>query len=102
MVLKLLPRIAVIVIVMLLAGGVGDADVTPFRPGDVSASAITATAALTLWAMLGFDSASIPHGKAARPEATIPRATMAGTFTVGVTYLEIRTASIRDSDCPYV
>src|SRR3546814_9948428 len=38
MVLKLLPLIAVIVIVMLLAGGVGDADVTPFRPGDVSRS----------------------------------------------------------------
>src|SRR3546814_18873231 len=74
-------------IVVLRAGGVGDADMTPFRPGDVSASAITATAALTLWAMLGFESASIPQGKVDRPEATIPRATMAGTFLVGVIYI---------------
>src|SRR3546814_14135160 len=74
-------------IVVLRAGGVGDADVTPFRAGDVSASAITATAALTLWAMLGFESASIPQGKVDRPEATIPRATMAGTFMVGVIYI---------------
>ena len=87
MVLKLLPLVAVIVIVMLLAGGAGEADVTAFRQADVSASAITATAALTLWAMLGFESASIPQGKVERPDITIPRATMVGTLLVGLIYI---------------
>jgi APA family basic amino acid/polyamine antiporter len=79
MVLKLLPLFAVIVIAALLAGGVGTAHVAPFRASDISPSAITATAALTLWAMLGFESASVPQGKVDDPAVTIPRATMAGT-----------------------
>ncbi|WP_324750891.1 amino acid permease [Sphingomonas sp. LY54] len=87
MVLKLLPLVAVIVILALLAGGVGEAEVTPFRASDISGSAITATAALTLWAMLGFESASIPQGKVDRPDVTIPRATMVGTLLVGIIYI---------------
>lgn len=87
MVLKLLPLLAVIVIAMLLAGGVGTAHVAPFRASDISSSAITATAALTLWAMLGFESASVPQGKVDNPAVTIPRATMAGTLLVGIIYI---------------
>src|SRR3546814_11484274 len=87
MVLKLLPLLAVIVIAMLLAGGVGTAHVAPFRASDISPSAITATAALTLWAMLGFESASVPQGKVDNPAVTIPRATMAGTLLVGLIYI---------------
>ena len=87
MVLKLLPLVAVIVIVLLFAGGMDGAEVTPFRPADISAPAITATAALTLWAMLGFESASIPQGKVDRPDVTIPRATMMGTLLVGAIYI---------------
>lgn len=87
MVLKLLPLLAVIVIAMLLAGGIGTAHVAPFRASDISPSAITATAALTLWAMLGFESASVPQGKVDNPAVTIPRATMAGTLLVGLVYI---------------
>lgn len=87
MALKLLPLIAVIVIALLLAAGQGEAQVAPFRASDISASAITATAALTLWAMLGFESASVPQGKVDRPEVTIPRSTMVGTLLVGLVYI---------------
>jgi len=87
MALKLLPLAAVIVIALLVAGGSGEAEVTPFRASDISASAVTATAALTLWAMLGFESASIPQGKVDRPEVTVPRATMAGTALAGLVYI---------------
>lgn len=87
MAIKLLPLLAVIVIALLLAGGVGEARVLPLRASDISGSAITATAALTLWALLGFESASIPQGKVDRPAVTIPRATMAGTLLVGLVYI---------------
>ena len=87
MTLKLLPLAAVIVIAALLLAGSGDAQVAPFRPSDISASAITSTAALTLWAMLGFESAAMPQDKVDRPAIVIPRATMAGTLLVGIIYI---------------
>lgn len=87
MVLKLLPLLAVIVIVLLFVGGMDGAEVQPFRAADITAPAVTATAALTLWAMLGFESASIPQGKVDRPDITIPRATMVGTLLVGLIYI---------------
>ena len=92
MMLKLIPLAAVIVIAMLLIGGVGEAEVAPYRPSVISPSAITATAALTLWAMLGFESAAVPQGKVDRPERTIPRATIAGTLLVGLIYILVTSA----------
>ncbi|MBW8824163.1 MAG: amino acid permease [Xanthomonadales bacterium] len=47
-------------------------------------SAINATAALTLWAMLGFESATVPAGHTDNPERTIPRATVSGALLAGV------------------
>lgn len=89
MMLKLLPLVAVIAIALLLTAGVGEAEVAPFRPAEISASAITATAALTLWAMLGFESATMPQEKVDRPAFTIPRATMIGTLLVGLIYIVV-------------
>jgi len=51
----------------------------PLRPGG-----ITAAAALTLWALLGLESAAVPAGRVRDPERTIPRATLIGA---GVTAL---------------
>jgi basic amino acid/polyamine antiporter, APA family len=89
MTLKLLPLAAVIVIALLLGAGAGagEAEIMPYRPADISASAITATAALTLWAMLGFECAAMPQDKVDRPAVTIPRATMIGTVLVGLVYI---------------
>lgn len=59
---------------------------TPFNLSSASSfEAITATAAMTLFAFLGIESATIPSGAVEKPERTIPRATMIGTLiTTGV------------------
>ncbi len=64
-------------------------DPSHFRPfnvsGDSAFPAVTATAALTLWAFLGFESATVPADEVRDPERTIPRATVFGTlFAAGV------------------
>jgi APA family basic amino acid/polyamine antiporter len=90
-VLKLMPLIAVII---LAAAVLGSGSGTPggFAPAALTAGGIAATAALTLWPMLGFESATVPSGKVKDPERTIPRATLAGTLLVGIVYLLTSTA----------
>lgn len=46
--------------------------------------AINATVALTLWALLGLEAATVPAGSIQDPERTIPRATVFGTLLAGV------------------
>lgn len=50
-------------------------------------SAITSTAALTLWAFLGLESATIPANHIENPEKTIPRATIVGTLIAAGIYI---------------
>ena len=52
-----------------------------------SFGAVTASATLTLWGMLGLESATIPDGKVENPERTIPRATMMGTIFTAIVYV---------------
>lgn len=52
-----------------------------------SVSAVTASATLTLFALLGLESATIPDGKVENPERTIPRATMIGTVLTSTIYV---------------
>jgi APA family basic amino acid/polyamine antiporter len=52
-------------------------------------SAILATSALTLWAFLGLESATVPAGDVENPKRTIPRATIAGTAFVAVLYFVV-------------
>jgi basic amino acid/polyamine antiporter, APA family len=83
--LKILPLVAVaIVAAAVLGGGHGSAamDAVP-----VSTAAIATAAALSLFAMLGFESATVPAGKIRDPERTVPLATIAGTAAVGIIYL---------------
>jgi APA family basic amino acid/polyamine antiporter len=51
------------------------------------AGQITQVATLTLWAFLGFESATVPAGSIANPERTIPRATMVGTLLAAAIYI---------------
>jgi len=61
---------------------------TPFnRTGQSMASAINATAALTLWAFLGLESATIPAEEIIDPQRTIPRATVFGTIIAAAVYI---------------
>ena len=61
---------------------------TPFNTsGRPTFSAVTATAALTLWAFTGLESATVPAENVERPERTIPRATLLGTVLSAVVYI---------------
>ena len=84
--LKLLPLVAAIGLTLGIAA-TGHAEAPPLPPVEVSWAGVTATAALTLWAMVGFESATIPAGHIKEPGRNIPRATMIGTLATGIIYL---------------
>lgn len=84
-VLKLTPLLFVAI------GGLFFIHLDYFKPFNISGTsntqAITATAALTLFAFLGIECATIPAGNVAEPEKTIPRATMLGTIITTLVYI---------------
>lgn len=84
--IKLVP-IAVVMILLVLILSDGRADVAPFPTQGLTGAGITASATLTLWALLGFESASVAADKVRDPARTIPRATMIGTAATGLIYL---------------
>ncbi|MHC4656676.1 MAG: amino acid permease [Planctomycetota bacterium] len=55
--------------------------------GESGFSAVTAAAALTLWAFMGLESATIPSDRVKDPERTIPRATILGTLLSTFVYV---------------
>lgn len=60
----------------------------PFNLSEVSNfNAVTATAALALWAFLGLESATIPSDKVKNPSKTISRATIAGILIAALIYI---------------
>lgn len=89
-VLKIMPLIAAMVIALMVFGQ-GDAP-AEFAPTPVSPNGVAAAAALTLWAMLGFECAAVPAARVVDPARTIPRATLIGTLMVGLIYLAASTA----------
>lgn len=84
-VIKILP--------LLLLGTLGFLNFNPshFVPFNLSNSsnfdAVTATAALALWAFLGLESATIPSDKVKNPSKTIPRSTIAGMAVAALLYV---------------
>jgi basic amino acid/polyamine antiporter, APA family len=89
--LKLIPIIVVIVIAaLLLLGGKGTVRALPQE--GLNLGSINAAAALTLWALLGFESASLAADKVEDPERTVPRATLVGTAITGILYLLVCSA----------
>lgn len=84
--LKLVPIVAVLILLALTLGS-GTAEVAPFPAQGFTSAGITASAALTLWALLGFESASVAADKVRDPARTIPRATLIGTAVTGLIYL---------------
>ncbi len=84
-VLKLLPLLAIGTLGLLY---LDPAHFHPFNPsGQSPFHAITATAALTLWAFLGLESATIPADSVKDPSRTIPRATIIGTLVTAAVYI---------------
>ena len=84
-ILKLLP------LVIVAIGGLFFIRFSNFVPFNTSGgsnfSAITTTAALTFFAFLGLECATIPSGSVDKPEKTIPRATMIGTILATLAYI---------------
>jgi basic amino acid/polyamine antiporter, APA family len=74
-VLKLLPLLAVAALGVYAVPSSTAAAGIPLSMGS-----ITAAATLTLWALLGLESATIPASKVRDPGRTIPRATLLGTL----------------------
>ena len=84
-VIKLLPLLAIGTLGLLY---MEPSHFTPFNmSGESHFSALTATATLTLWALLGLESATIPADSVENPARTIPRATVIGTLVVAVIYI---------------
>jgi len=84
-VLKLLPLVAIGTFGLVFLEW---RNFAPFNvSGDSTFSAVSATAALTLWAFLGLESATIPAEDVERPDRTIPRATVIGTVVAAVVYV---------------
>ena len=83
--LKLLPLIVIATLGLLYFRG------SHFKPLNTSSesdfSAVTAAAALTLWAFMGLESATIPSDRVKDPKRTIPRATILGTLLSTFVYV---------------
>lgn len=75
---------------LLVFGGIAIwfVDGSYYRPLNPSAQplpdAVNATVALTLWALLGLEAATVPAGSIDNPERTVPRATVLGTSLAGL------------------
>ena len=82
----------------------------PLNLSDLSNfDAITASAALTLWAFLGLESITIPSDKVINPMKTISRATIAGTTIAALIYISstiaimgiINPSDLQNSTAPF-
>ncbi len=93
-VLKLVPLIAVIGLAAYILTRDGVAAVTPFDSAAISVGGITTAGTLTLWAMLGIETATVPAGNVRNPEKNIPRATMLGAGAAGLIYLFVCSAIV--------
>jgi APA family basic amino acid/polyamine antiporter len=109
--LKLVPLVLVMVLggaAILAEPAVYIANLPTTPPVGLQPSMAATT--IALYAMLGFESATVAAGRAKDPERTIPRATLIGTVFVGIIYVLIVTismllvpqATLAASDAPFV
>jgi basic amino acid/polyamine antiporter, APA family len=106
-VLKILPLIAVALLGFVTVRG---ANVVNVAQIPLSAGGVTAAATLTLWALLGLESATIPADKVANPGRTIPLATLVGTVVTALicviacttVLLLVPPATLAESNAPFV
>jgi basic amino acid/polyamine antiporter, APA family len=89
MLIKLVPLIVVIVLIAAVIGRSHGAALAPFNSTAISVSAVSGAAALSLWALVGFESASLAFANIESPDVTVPRATMIGTVLTGLLYLVV-------------
>jgi APA family basic amino acid/polyamine antiporter len=83
--------LAAVIVVLFQVLGSGE-PLAPLAALPVTVDNIAAASALTLYALLGFETAVAPVDKVRDPERTIPRALVGGTGFVGILYLVTSTA----------
>jgi basic amino acid/polyamine antiporter, APA family len=83
--LKLVPLLAIATVGLLFFDGGNFGGFNP-SGGSVFGS-VTAAAALTLWAFIGLESATVPAGDVTDPKRTIPRSTVIGTLVTALVYI---------------
>ena len=91
-VLKLVPLLLIGVCGWWWVDGANYATIN--RSGQSNLSAISAAAAVTLWAYLGLESATVPAGEVIEPQKTIPRATIFGVLLAAVVYISVSAVAI--------
>ena len=89
-VLKLLPLIAVVVIIAGFVATGGD-QLTAHPHPAYSASGLTAAMTLAFYALVGFEAASVVAERVRDPKRNILRATMIGTALTGLLYIMVST-----------
>ena len=109
--LKIVPLLLVVVLgpVAILGDTAAYTANLPTAPA-VGLAPSMAAASIALYAMLGFESATIAAARARDPERTIPRATLIGTLVVAILYVAIvgismllvPQATLATSDAPFV
>jgi APA family basic amino acid/polyamine antiporter len=85
-VLKVMPLVAVIVLAIVLIAA-GDLSVIKVEPQPFTIPAMTAAATLTLWGLLGLESATVPADNVIDPKRNIPLATLWGTVVTALIYV---------------
>ena len=87
-ILKLVPLLLVAGLGLALLAN-GDPRLTWTQTGapPISLNAVTGAATLTLWALLGFESAAVAAQHVVNPERNIPRATLVGTILTATIYI---------------
>jgi len=108
-VLKLMPLLAVIILAIVLLGRADASSLIKVEPQPFTISAMTAAAILTLWPLLGLESATVPAENVIDPERNIPRSTLWGTIVTAIIYviacsaviLLIPGSQLKDSNAPF-
>lgn len=85
--LKLTPLIVVAILIGMIFGREGTAALPPFPEEGLSLSSVNTAAAMTLWAMIGFEAACAASHKIDNPQRNVPRATFYGALLSGIIYL---------------
>lgn len=90
--LKLVPLLIVILLVARLAGSNLPPPILPLPTQGLSLSAMATAGAITLFALLGFETLTGLTDRVKQPERTVPRALVSGTLFVGLLYLVVCSA----------
>lgn len=90
--IKILPLLAVIVLVALHFGG--GRPVEPLAPAPLGLGAITAASALMLFSLTGFEAAAVTANVTRDSTRTVPVATIAGTGFTAIIYLLATVAAL--------